>query len=78
MFIYKITNKINGKLYIGQTIFTIEKRWHEHLLNSKLDNQYLCRAIRKHGSENFEIKAIIKCNNIDELNSREIFCIRIF
>ena len=28
--IYKITNQINGKIYIGQTIGTLSKRWREH------------------------------------------------
>jgi hypothetical protein len=30
-YIYKITNKINNKLYIGKTMLSIEKRWQEHL-----------------------------------------------
>ena len=29
-YIYKIINNINGKIYIGKTNFTIEKRWKEH------------------------------------------------
>jgi hypothetical protein len=34
-YIYKITNKINGMTYIGQTTFPIEKRWEEHIKSSK-------------------------------------------
>lgn len=34
-FIYKITNKINGKIYIGKTLKTIEGRWKEHLKDYK-------------------------------------------
>ena len=30
-YIYKITNCINQKVYIGQTSFSIEKRWKEHI-----------------------------------------------
>lgn len=31
MVIYKITNDVNGKVYIGQTTFSISKRWGEHV-----------------------------------------------
>ena len=34
-YIYKITNSINGKSYIGQTQNTIEERWKEHIKDSK-------------------------------------------
>ena len=34
-FIYKVTNNINGKVYIGQSIFQIEKRFKEHINDSK-------------------------------------------
>ena len=32
--IYKITNTINGKVYIGKTLETMEKRWKEHQKDS--------------------------------------------
>lgn len=33
-YIYKITNKVNGKIYIGKTIYSIQKRWEEHINDS--------------------------------------------
>ena len=50
--IYKITNLVNEKVYIGQAQ-DIEKRWREHKCSSKSNNQILYRAIRKYGLENF-------------------------
>ena len=50
-FIYKITNKVNGKSYIGQTRNTVEFRWRQHY--KAKDNKYFHRAIQKYGKENF-------------------------
>lgn len=55
--IYKITNQINGKIYIGQTKYTSEWRWKTHLRDafdekSQNYNVILHRAIRKYGIEN--------------------------
>ena len=36
-FIYKITNNINGKVYIGRTTQTIQKRWFVHQCHAKYD-----------------------------------------
>ena len=79
-YIYKIYNDINDKLYIGQTISTLEERWHGHmsaLLNEKRYKSALYQAIRKYGKENFhicEIDKIERCckdDLIKELNILE-------
>ena len=71
-FIYKITNKVNGKSYIGQTRYTVEFRWRQH--QHKKDNCYFHNAIHKYGVENFTVETIEECN-VEDLNSREIFYI---
>lgn len=70
--IYKITNKVNGKSYIGQTRYTIEFRWKQH--QHKKDSTYFHNAIHKYGIENFSIEILEECD-IKDLNSREIFYI---
>lgn len=75
-FIYCITNKINGKKYIGKTERTLEDRFEGHLRGAKYGNQtYLYRAMRKHGEDNFVIEQIEECQNVDE---REQFWITEF
>ena len=69
-FIYKITNKVNGKSYIGQTRYTVEFRWRQH--QHKKDNTYFHNALHKYGVENFEISLIEETDNPEE---REIFWI---
>lgn len=77
MVIYKIKNKINGKIYIGQTKFSIATRWTRHL-----EKGSFCRllkfAIRKYGKENFEISVLCRCKSVEEMNQRERSCIRLF
>ena len=55
MWIYKITNIQNNKVYIGQTIRPVKDRFNRHIndaLNNIIDTHF-ARAIRKHGKENF-------------------------
>lgn len=70
--IYKITNKVNGKSYIGQTRYTLEFRWRQHI--HKKDNTYFHNAIRKYGAENFNAE-IIEEVDVSKLDEREIFYI---
>ena len=67
-YIYKITNLINNKNYIGKTERTIEVRWKEHLKNQNTLDLPLYRAFNKYGIENFEITQLEEClsENIDE------------
>lgn len=55
--IYKIKNKINGKMYIGQSV-DIKKRWGEHKSLSKTNDNHLYSAFRKYGLDNFEFSII--------------------
>lgn len=71
--IYKIENKINGKVYIGQSI-NIERRWREHNCNYINSSTVLYKAIRKHGIANFTFEIIHTCSE-NELNELEIYYI---
>lgn len=76
-YIYKITNKCNDKIYIGQTRQTIEQRWSGHKHSAVTSDAPLYRAMRKYGIENFQIDVIIKCNN-NNLNNKEIYYINYY
>ena len=68
-YIYKITNTINGKMYIGKTELTIEKRFQQHCKDSqrdKMGNRPLYKAMRKYGVENFEISLIEETDKPEE------------
>ena len=80
MWIYKITNIQNNKVYIGQTIRPIEQRFHRHLndaLNNILDTHF-ARAIRKYGKDSFIIEEIDNAQTQDELNQKEQYWIRYY
>lgn len=73
-YIYKIVNKINGKLYIGKTK-NMRSRWNKHkLLMSKNVNRVIYDAMNKYGIDNFEMIPIENCSE-DIVNSREIYWI---
>ena len=80
MWIYKITNIQNNKVYIGQTIRPIKDRFHRHIndaMNNILDTHF-ARAIRKYGKDNFIIEEIDFANNQNELNKKEQYWIRYY
>jgi len=68
MVIYKITNLINGKIYIGQD----SKNNPEYLGSGAI----IKRAIKKYGKENFKKEIIDWSNNKNDLNNKEIFWIK--
>lgn len=73
MIIYKITNLVNGKIYIGQTIRSLPDRIHQHLYRQET---LVAKAILKYGIENFKIEQIEECDCKDDLNAREIYWIK--
>lgn len=74
-YIYKIENDINGKIYIGKTEFSIEKRFKEHCsdaFRTEIGQRPLYAAMRKYGIEHFHISLIEETDNPEE---REIYWI---
>lgn len=72
--IYKVTNKVNGKVYIGQSV-DIGRRWRQHMTAE--DDIYFHKAIQKYGVENFEWEVIEKCKK-SELDERESYWIEYY
>lgn len=77
MFIYKITNHVNGKVYIGQSVRPVEERWNRHKIDAisgRLDTHF-ARAIRKYGVDNFSIEVIDTAKTQAELTLKEHYWI---
>lgn len=78
--IYKITNLVNSKIYIGQTINSIQHRFNQHI-NSAMHQKgspYLGKAIRKYGADNFTIECIEEGIPHNLLNDKEIYWIEYY
>lgn len=67
--IYKITNRLNWKVYVGQTRQSIEKRFIQH---SKADSP-LGQAMQDCGLENFTIETIEECETLEQAKSANDF-----
>lgn len=74
--IYKITCKINNKVYIGQTTETLTQRFNRHMGYQKDEHDTkFYRAIRKYGKDNFYIELLEEVSNQKELDEREYYWI---
>ena len=77
--IYSITNKINGKMYIGLTKQDFDTRWRQHkwsLNNQSHENDYLQKAWNKYGQEGFVFSTLHLCDELDDLSELEIYYIK--
>lgn len=80
--IYKITNKVNGKIYVGQTVKTLEERFKKHCWGTTERDKYhlnmaIKKAIIKYGKENFTIELIEEVET-DKLDEREVYWISFY
>lgn len=71
MIIYKATNILNGKYYIGKTKNSLESRIKSHKIASTKKDWLFYRAINKYGFENFIWEVIMECDDVNELNEFE-------
>lgn len=74
--IYKITNNINGKIYIGQSN-NIQRRFSEHQNRGATSRIPVDIAIQRYGKENFNFEIIEECS-IEQLNQKETYWITYF
>lgn len=69
MYVYKITNLINDKGYIGITN-NPKKRWENHKCNND-PSMVIAKAIKKYGKENFSFEILLSNVSLDEIDSIE-------
>ena len=69
--IYRLTNKVTGQQYVGQTSKTAKTRWVGHKANASKRDTYLSRAIMKYGKDNFSVETLVECD-VDQLDDLEI------
>ena len=75
MIIYKATNRINGKVYIGQTVRSLQERMAEHERHTKTAFD---KALNKYGPEAFDVEQIDSAADMDELNQKESYWISFY
>lgn len=73
--IYKFTNLVNNKIYIGQTRKRFRDRLSDHIWQMNNKPCYFHKALQKYGLSNFDIEILEHCENILDLNNLEIYWI---
>lgn len=74
MIIYKITNLVNGKIYIGRTVESLRKRWKRHIwraYNESHPHIPISSAIVKYGKDSFDAEVVQECGNLETLLGAE-------
>ncbi|MCK5016092.1 MAG: GIY-YIG nuclease family protein, partial [Candidatus Peribacteraceae bacterium] len=72
MIIYKATNKVDGKSYIGQTTRSLQRRSYCHKLSSRNGSTtYFHNAIRKYGFDSFGWQVLETCDTKDQMDEME-------
>ena len=71
MIIYKVTNKINKKVYIGQTVNSLDHRMEQHYRSSKRNSYYFHNALKKYRIGDFKWEIVCWCDSLEQLNLME-------
>ena len=75
--IYLLTNKKNGKRYVGQSCHGTAKRFRSHCTSSSRDapRMVITRAIKKWGADGFNVQTLGQCSSLEKANELEKFAI---
>ena len=77
--LYQVTNKINGRIYIGQTCQGHKRRWYVHCWKAaRGGEQRFHQAIRDYGKENFEVKCLMIGPSLEWINEMERRAIKLY
>jgi group I intron endonuclease len=77
--IYKVTNILDGKVYVGQTTSRLSVRRAQHLCEARRGTgTYFYNAIRCHGESNFIWEVLVESHSAEDLNAQEIKFIKEF
>jgi group I intron endonuclease len=79
-FLYKITNTVNNKCYIGWTSKDVQNRWSQHKTDALRirDNRKFYNAIRKYGIENWIVDTLLETTTVEEAKLKEIELIAVY
>jgi len=70
--VYKITNKTNGKSYVGYTVRTLDQRWKSHQSSVRQGSKFRFHsAIRKYGVDDWNVETLFECDDINECKKME-------
>lgn len=79
MLIYILTNKENGKKYVGQTVLSFKERLDEHLSDVRCGSYFpIHRSIRKYGIDKFDKEIIFETSSLESLNVAETYYIDLY
>jgi len=77
--IYKITNKITNKIYIGKTKKSVDERFNKHIKNAKNKiNRRLYDSMNHHGYDNFVVELLCVVGDNDNANNKEKYYIELY
>lgn len=79
--VYKITNKKNGKSYIGKTEYSLEHRWNRHVSSARNGSKFRFHsAIRKYGEDSWDLSIVETYQTEDEnlINEKKSHFIKLF
>lgn len=78
-YVYLIRNRVNGKVYVGQTVQAVKRRWAQHISKALAGKvTHFSNAIRKYGKDAFDVITIATACDQFSLNLKERILIRVY